>query len=205
MLLKVVALVIGILSNIVDYMNDSKIFLDYKLLFEALFIGLTLFAFYCNKYISFFGSGLLVIGGIAGMLLTPHAVEAWVWRISSLVSLPFLLYHLLNMDKLTEKLSPEDINQFVFNVIPIVIGFLIFALIEDYLVPEEYSKNKVIDKVLQLVILISFLYFLNYSDNTFFLNLTEPNKLILNVFMLAWLGNIISGIFLLTQLNHLLV
>ena len=98
-----------------------------------------------------------------------------------------------------------DINQFVFNVIPIVIGFLIFALTEDYLVPEEYSKNKVIDKVLQFVILISFLYFLNYSDNTFFLNLTEPNKLILNVFMLAWLGNIISGIFLLTQLNHLLV
>ena len=32
MLLKVVAFLIGILSNIVDYMNDSKIFTDYKLL-----------------------------------------------------------------------------------------------------------------------------------------------------------------------------
>ena len=205
MLLKVVAFLIGILSNIVDYMNDSKIFTDYKLLFEALFIGLTLFAFYCNKYVSFFGSGLLVVGGIAGMILTPHAVEAWVWKISSLVSLPILVYHLLNIDKLTESLSEKDINQFIFNVIPIVIGFFVFALIEDYLVPEEYSKNKVIDKLLQFVLLITFLYFLNFSDNSFFNNLTETNKLILNAFTLAWLGNIVSGIILLTQLKHLLV
>ena len=49
---------------------------------------------------------------------------------------------------------------------PIVIGALLLALIEDYLVPEEYSTKKIYDKTIQMIVLVSFLYFLNSAGVT---------------------------------------
>lgn len=193
----------GILSNIIDYIYDSNLFMKYKLWYESLFIILTLFFFLHNKYISFFGSGLFVIGGIVGMLFAPHAVNALIWKFSILISIPIFLYHLFNIKTLINSVSNKDIKQFIFTVIPIIVFSLLLALLEDYMVPEEYGNKKLYDKLLQFIILIYFLYTLNYSSFLSFNNLTSINKLILNVFALAWLGNIVSGIFILSQLNHL--
>ena len=55
--------------------------------------------------------------------------------------------------------------------------------------------------MLQFIVLISFLYILNYSS--YFEELTQTNKLILNLFTLAWLGNIMSGVYILSCLTHL--
>ena len=198
MFLEILAFVHGILSNIIDYMYDSHLFLAYKKVFEFLFIGLTLFFFFYNKYISFFGSGLFVFGGFAGMLFAPHAVDAFIWKTVIYLSIPIFIYHLFNLSALTQDLSSEDIHQFIFNVMPIVVCSLLLALLEDYLVPEEFGNKKLYDKVFQCIILMACLYILNYSiySNQF----TSKNKLLLNLFALAWLGNIVSGIYILSYL-----
>jgi len=203
MYLELFSFIHGILSNIIDYIYDSQLFLEYKLWYESLFIILTLFFFLHNKYISFFGSGLFVFGGIAGMIFAPHAVDALIWKISILISIPIFLYHIFNIKSLINSVTNKDIIQFIFNVMPIIVFSLLLALLEDYLVPEEYGNKKLYDKMSQFIILLSFLYFLNYSSISFFNDLTYINKLILNTFSLAWLGNIVSGIFILSQLSHL--
>jgi len=201
MFLEILSFIHGILSNIIDYMYDSNLFLEYQKVFELLFIGITLLFFFTNKYISFFGSGLFVCGGFAGMLFAPHAVEAFIWKSVIYLSIPVFIYHIFNLSALTANLSTEEIKQFVFKVMPIVIGSLLLALLEDYLVPEEYGNKKLYDKMFQFIVLVSFLYMLNYSS--YFEQLTQTNKLILNLFTLAWLGNIVSGVYILSCLTHL--
>ena len=203
MYLELFSFIHGILSNIIDYIYDSQLFLEYKLWYESLFIILTLFFFLHNKYISFFGSGLFLFGGITGMLFAPHAVDALIWKICIFISIPIFIYHLFNIKSLIHSVTNKDITQFIFNTIPIIVFSLLLALLEDYLVPEEYGNKKLYDKILQFIFLISFLYFLNYSSFSFFNDLTDINKLILNTFILAWFGNIVSGIFILSQLTHL--
>jgi hypothetical protein len=203
MFLEILSFIHGIISNVIDYMYDSKLFLEYKKVFELLFIAITIFFFLSNKYISFFGSGLFVCGGFAGMLFAPHAVDAFIWKSVIYLSIPVFIYHLVNLSSLTRELSSEEINQFLFKVMPIVGGALLLALLEDYLVPEEYGNKKLYDKFFQLIVLSNFLYILNYSY--YFKELTQTNKLILNLFTLAWLGNIVSGVYILSCLSHLFV
>jgi hypothetical protein len=201
MFLEILSFIHGILSNVIDYMYDSKLFLEYKKVFELLFIAITIVFFLSNKYISFFASGIFVCGGFAGMLFAPHAVDAFIWKSVIYLSIPVFIYHLVNLSSLTSGLSSEEINQFLFKVMPIVIGSLLLALLEDYLVPEEYGNKKLYDKFFQLIVLSNFLYILNYSY--YFKELTQTNKLILNLFTLAWLGNIVSGVYILSCLSHL--
>ena len=111
------------------------------------------------------------------------------------------MYHILNIQLLINDLSSEDIRQFIFKVIPIVTGSLLLALVEDYMVPEEYSNKKLYDKIFQFVVLLIFLYMLN--NHKIFIHLTDLNKLILNLFTISWFGNIVSGIFILSSLSHL--
>lgn len=201
MFLEILSFIHGILSNVIDYMYDSNLFLEYQKVFELLFIGITLLFFLTNKYISFFGSGLFVFGGFAGMLFAPHAVDAFIWKSVIYLSIPVFIYHIFNISSLISNLSTEEIKQFLFIVMPIVIGSLLIALLEDYLVPEEYGNKKLYDKIFQFIVLIFFLYILNYSS--YFEKLTQTNKLILNLFTLAWLGNIMSGVYILSCLSHL--
>lgn len=203
MFIEILAFIYGILSNVIDYMYDSNLFLEYKKIFEIFFVGITLFFFLSNKYISFFCSGLVVFGGIAGLLFAPHAVEAWIWKILIYLAIPVFIYHLFNLNALTADIPATEINQFLFKVMPIVVGALLLALFEDYLVPEEYGNKKLYDKIFQFIVLIGFLYLVNYS--VYFAEFTPTNKLILNMFTLAWFGNIVSGIYILSCLSHLFV
>lgn len=196
MFLEILSFIVGCLINVVDYMNDSNLFLKYKFISELLFFCLILFLFLYNKYVSFFGSGIFVFGGgIAGMLFAPHAVEAMIWKSVIYLAIPVFIYHIFNLSSLTADLSKEEINQFLFKVMPIVIGALMLALLEDYLVPEEFGNKKLYDKIFQTVVLILFIYLLNYSS--YFENFSNINKLLLNLFSISWLGSGIPGIFIL--------
>ena len=50
----VLAFIGGILSNIVDQINDSGILIKYKTFTEILFISIVLYALFYKNYMSFF-------------------------------------------------------------------------------------------------------------------------------------------------------
>ena len=202
MVLNILAFLYGIIISIIDYIYDSNILLDYKTISEGLFIGMTLFFFLSNRYISFFGSGLFVVGGIVGILLVPHAVDAFIWKSAIYLSIPFLLYHLITIRSLIDQVPQEEIYQFLFQVLPIVVGALLLTLVEDYFVPEEYGDKKLYDKAFQCVVMTVFLYMLNYSS--YFEHMTDTNKLILNISALVWLGTVVSGVYILSNFSTFL-
>ena len=176
MFLEILAFIYGILLKIIDDIYDSNIFLDYKLITDVTVIGLTLFFFLYDRFVSFFGSGLFAIGGVAGLILIPRSVDATI--------------------------MPEDITQFLFTVVPIIVVSLILMLIEDYLVPEEYGNKKLYDKLFQVTATGSFTYLLNFSS--YFSDMTDKNRLVLNIFFIGWLGNVILSSIMLSFFTDLL-
>jgi len=198
----VLAFIGGILSNIVDQINDSGILIKYKPFTEFLFISIVLYALFYKNYMSFFVSALFVVGGIAGFLLAPHTIDSLVWKISIYISLPFLLYHLFNYKNLLASLSSTDIHSFFYTVVPSIAFLLLMALLEDYLVPEEYGMKKLIDKIIQMAIMCTLIYITNYTS---FINLKEssPALIIFNSFLLGWLGNVVPGIFFYSYFSYL--
>jgi hypothetical protein len=190
MFLEILSLIYGILINIVDTIHDSNILLDYKPITDSILIGMTLFFFLYDRIISIFGSGLFTIGGIVGLILIPRSVNAKIWLSLIYLSIPIFIYHLFNINHLLENLQIEDILQFIFTVIPIIVIALLLALVEDILIPEEYSTRKIYDKTFQVIVMLSFLYFVNFSS--YFSDLTSKNRLVLNVFASVWLGYAIA-------------
>ena len=201
------ALVGGILSNIVDQIIDSEILTKYEFISECLFIGIVVCALLYDKYVSFFVSGLFSVGGILGLLLAPHSVNALVWQISTFVCIPFFIYHLLNYRNILMDLSYDDINSFFYFVIPAVALLLLFALLEDYLVPEEYSKKKLLDKAFQTLSMILILYITNFTSliKETYLKNSKISRMIFNIFILGWLGNVGSSVFFYSYLSHLFI
>ena len=202
MFLEILAFIYGILLKIIDDIYDSNIFLDYKLITDVTVIGLTLFFFLYDRFVSFFGSGLFAIGGVAGLILIPRSVNAKIWLSLIYLAIPIFIYHLFNLDSLTALLMPEDITQFLFTVVPIIVVSLILMLIEDYLVPEEYGNKKLYDKLFQVTATGSFTYLLNFSS--YFSDMTDKNRLVLNIFFIGWLGNVILSSIMLSFFSDLL-
>jgi len=86
--------------------------------------------------------------------------------------------------------------------VPSIAFLLLMALLEDYLVPEEYGMKKLIDKIIQMAIMCTLIYITNYTS---FINLKEssPALIIFNSFLLGWLGNVVPGIFFYSYFSYL--
>ena len=193
-----IAFLYGSASFIADLIADSTIFVNYKLLSEIVFTVLTLYFIFYNKYISFFISAVYSIGALVSYLFAPHIVDALVWKISIYLSIPVFLYHLFNYKNLLKDLSNENLQAFFFFVVPAIIGLMLLALFEDYLVPEEYGTKKLIDKMLQTVMVMVLLYITNFTSyiKEKYLKGSPESLMMLNSFLLGWFGYVsFSSIF----------
>jgi hypothetical protein len=72
-----------------------------------------------------------------------------------------------------------------------------FSIIEDILVPEEYSKTKIIDKTLQSVMMMIFIYMLPFLAKK--INLREDMREMLRILAWGWMGYAITSVIILTQ------
>ena len=64
------------------------------------------------------------------------------------------IYHLFNYKNLLKDLSQDNLKSFFLFVVPAIIFLMLLALVEDYLVPEEYGTKKLVDKVIQTIMVI---------------------------------------------------
>ena len=70
------------------------------------------------------------------------------------MALPILIYHMYETVSKIEPIKPIEKKGLKNIILPIYAGAGIFSLIEDWLVPEETSCRKLIDKSLQAVSLL---------------------------------------------------
>ena len=185
----------GVLTKIVDDINDMEILMDYKLSFELLLLGLTLYVLFMNKSLSPLASGIFFLGGLVALVFAPAAVDADIWKLIIFISFFPFLYHLCNVHQLAQNMESKDIYNLLYISIPLFIGATIFSLIEDRLVPEDNSYRKLIDKICQVVIVSIFLKFLPIMVEKVDLDAYQEDILRWSAF--GWLGYCLMNVIIL--------
>lgn len=191
-----IALFYGILVKIVDDINDFQKFTEYKVLTELFILLLTIYILYFNNFLSLIASCIFTIGGLIALIFCPHAVEAPIWKIIILLSIPKCLFYIPKLLQNYKTLKKTDITNLFYFVGPLFLLATVFSIIEDSLVPEEYSNKKLIDKIFQSVIMVTFLLFINRIAQKIQLNENIKESLIAIAW--AWLGYALTSVIILS-------
>lgn len=194
MKLNIISFLFGLLVNIVDDINDFKIKTEWKKIFEFILIAFTIFILYFNKLFRTIGSFVIFIGGIIGLLFAPHIVEAPIWKVIILLSIPSFFYTVNEIWKIKDEISILDINNSIYVILPIIILSTLFSLIEDKYVPEETGYKKLFDRIFQCIIVIFFLYYIPKIKQEFNLSDLQINGL--KICGWGWLGYVICSVFI---------
>jgi len=180
---KIIALLYGILVDIVDDINDSNVGVKYKGFLETALILLTIYILFFNRDLGISASFIFTFGGIMGLLFAPHIVDANIWKITIFLGvLAFFSY----IREILHFINKKDIENFKIIIIPVAILATILSLIEDKFIPEEVSMLKLYDRIFQVVIIT---LFINYADTlTKKMSLSEKQKNGLQWAAWGWLG-----------------
>ena len=101
------------------------------------------------------------------------------------------------MSDIYNSLETKDIKNLFYFVFPLLFMATAFSIIEDILVPEEYSKTKIIDKIFQSMMMMIFIYMLPFLAKK--INLREDMREILQILAWGWMGYAITSVIILTQ------
>ena len=192
-----IAFLYGILVKIVDDIIDFHIFPQYSLFFQFILILLTIYVVFYNKILSPIASITFTIGGILAFFFIPHSVNSNIWKIIILLSIPNCLKNITDMSDIYNSLETKDIKNLFYFVFPLLFMATAFSIIEDILVPEEYSKTKIIDKIFQSMMMMIFIYILPFLAKK--INLREDMREMLRILAWGWMGYAITSVIILTQ------
>lgn len=192
-----IAFLYGILVKIVDDIIDFHIFPQYSLFFQFILILLTIYVVFYNKILSPIASITFTLGGILAFFFIPHSVNSNIWKIIILLSIPNCLKNITDMSDIYNSLETKDIKNLFYFVFPLLFMATAFSIIEDILVPEEYSKTKIIDKIFQSMMMMIFIYLLPFLAKK--INLREDIMEMLRILAWGWMGYAITSVIILTQ------
>jgi len=195
MINKYIAFLFGILVKIVDDINDFNIFNKYKLFYETILILLTIYILFFNKGLSPIASCIFGIGGLIAYVFIPHAVDAIIWKLIILLSIPGCIYFIPQFIEFLPYQNKTDIQNLSYFVLPLLIFSVIFSIIEDIIVPDEYGNKKLIDKMFQSILMILFLFSIDYIDRG--INLNDKHKQALVWCAYGWLGYALTSVIIL--------
>lgn len=190
-----IAFLYGLLVKIVDDINDFHIFTAYKPVFELILILLSVYVVFINKQLAPIASCTFAIGGLIAFLFIPHAVDADIWKFIIILSIPCCLYYIAKFTDLWTHLTTTDIHNLSYFILPLTVIAIVFSIIEDILVPEEQGNRKLIDKILQSIAMILFLYIIHPLASK--INLNELHKQLLIIVAHGWLGYAITSVIIL--------
>lgn len=191
-----ISFIYGILVKIVDDIIDLNIFQSYNLFFKFLLIVLTIYVIFFNAQLSNIASFTFTIGGLIALIFIPHAVSARIWKLIILLSIPKFLQNLQMVIDIYNRLTAHEVKNLYYFVIPVLIWSILFAIIEDILVPEEVGNRKLIDKFLQSMMMISFILTIDFIAKK--IHLKEDHKQLLVTLAYGWLGYAVTSVIMLT-------
>lgn len=178
-----IAAAYGALVNIVDDINDYNTVPHLKLALEIILAILTIYILYFTKKLGFVASILFSSGGLFYILFASHVLEPFIYKLIAGLAIPPLFYHISqNIHYIQENLRFLGL----LGLSSIVSGFLI--ILEDKMVPEEFSYRKIAERTFQLILAIAILV---YIDT---LELTENQTSAVSSVVSGWAGYTIANI-----------
>ena len=186
---------LGAITDIIDnYVDTQKNLTNYhKCLNNLLQVILIFFIIYLVYFKNKFSDIITIIslfGGIIGYLFAKNIINSKIWIAIICITIPNFVINFKKYTKYVTNLLLNNkyyfLRNYVFFVIPLFIGATIFSLIEHKLFPEEISKKKLINRILQIIVGCIFILL---SDNVEKI-LNIDKNIMNNLLFLAygWLG-----------------
>ena len=89
-------------------------------------------------------------------------------------------------------LEKKDLHNLIYWIIPLFIGVTILCIIEDKIIPEEFSNRKILDRIIQVIGVLFFIMFNLSIKEKFNINADHTRLLVYSAF--SWLGYIVSSL-----------
>ena len=135
----------GFLVKLVDDIYDNNFMLKFKNLSVISLLLLTAYIIFFTKELGMSWSLILISLGFLGILHLP-LIDILPWKLSVLLGLIGFIYHFSNIKEFLYNLNKKD---FIFLVTYATISGIIM-LIAEKLITEEYSKRKLIIRLLAI-------------------------------------------------------
>ena len=192
MISNIISFLFGVLVNIVDDINDYNIYKNLQTPFETILILLTIYVLFIDEKLSPIASSIFFLGGIIGLLFAPHIVDAPIWMAIIVLSVLPFLYTLSRLWTVRREINIKDWKNAVLLILPLFLVSVVFSLIEDKLVPEEVSETKLVERVMQCILVSIFLYILPQVHNQYKLSVIQYQGLAIAAW--GWLGYALTSV-----------
>ena len=187
-----VAFLFGALTNLIDDTVDMGIFPALRLPLQVLGLIFAVYLLYFNKPLAPIAGLTFGLGGIIAAIFAPDAVSAPIWKAIIAVAVPSFVYHVSTIYAYVTQLEDKSVRSLVYFVIPILVVATIFSIVEDRLVPGEYSSAKLIDKSLQTGVMTVFLLSLDSLADAAGLDAAQKNAMMW--LAAGWLGYVACNV-----------
>ena len=177
------AFLYGVLVNFVDDMNDYNKTHNLKSWLEIILAILTIYILYFTKKLGFTTSVLFSFGGLLYVLFASHVLGPFIFRLVAALAVPPMLYHI------SQNIQYVQDNLYFLGLLAsssVIAGILI--LLEDKMVPEEFSYRKIFERIFQLLLAVLILM---YIDK---LGLTESQSAAISWVAYGWAGYTVANI-----------
>ena len=178
-----ITILYGILVNFVDDMNDYNTAPHLKLGLEIILAILTIYILYFTKELGFVASILFSFGGLLYVLFASHVLGPFIFKLIAALAIPPLLYH---MSQKIQYIHENMRFLKLLGALSIVAGFLI--ILEDKMVPEEFSYRKIAERTFQLILAIAIIVYIDKF------NLTKTQTSSISWVVYGWIGYTIANI-----------
>ena len=165
-----ISFIYGALVKIVDDIYDNNILLKYKYVFvTALLLLTTYIVFFTKDLYILWIIALGIMGSIVGLFHAP-LIDILPWKLSIMIGLTGFIYRFSSIKAFVFNFNVKDI---IFLII--YLGLCgIAILIEDKVITEEYSKRKLIIRLLGALFTLGILFYrekikkiVDVSDSTY--------------------------------------
>lgn len=178
-----ITILYGLLVNFVDDMNDYNTAPNLKLGLEIILAILTIYILYFTKELGFVASILFSFGGLLYVLFASHVLGPFIFKLIAALAIPPLLYH---MSQKIQYIHENMRFLKLLGALSIVAGFLI--ILEDKMVPEEFSYRKIAERTFQLILAIAILVYIDKF------NLTKTQTSSISWVVYGWIGYTVANI-----------
>ena len=142
-----IAFLYGVLVNFVDDINDYNTAPNLKLGLEIILAILTIYILYFTNKLGFVTSVLFSFGGLLYVSFASHVLGPFIFRLVASLAIPPMLYHI------SQNMQYVQDNLYFLGLLgssSVIAGILI--LLEDKMVPEEFSHRKIVERCFQLLL-----------------------------------------------------
>ena len=157
---------IKIVDDLIDFgSKSSDLIINLRYIFQTILVIITIYILFFNKNLGIYLALLFILGGIIGTLFAPNIIKDRIWIILISLAIIKLIIDIHKIIDYIKNITKNNIYDIIILLAPLIIICTVFALVEDKLIPEEFSNKKILSRSFQIIVIILFIkYYKNIME-----------------------------------------